>query len=335
MADLNFNLDLELDNDPQLYEMFVENATDLLDQIESDLLILEENGEHLDNAIVNKVFRSAHTIKGDSGFIGLNKIGKLAHAIENVLDALRDEQLTSSPAIIDTLLKSFDKLRDMCSDPMESENTDIEGFVTRLHGIWGPNGEGGEAAPAETTPAEPVAEAAPAPVVPAPAAPAPVPPVAATPAPVASTPKPTETPQASSRRIPPNARILVIDDDPTIGRLVQFWLGKIGICCHCATTAEEALEMMAKQMYFIAICDINMQGCTGIDLIPQLKELNPVVQCIMLTGNANTENIVACIEMGAVDLLSKTNDWTSIIRPVTDALERSARWSTLVNKKIQ
>ncbi|MEZ6047207.1 MAG: hypothetical protein R3C11_16825 [Planctomycetaceae bacterium] len=47
MADLNFNQDLELDNDHQLYEMFVENAMDLLDQIESDLLILEEN-EHLD-----------------------------------------------------------------------------------------------------------------------------------------------------------------------------------------------------------------------------------------------------------------------------------------------
>ncbi|MEZ6047206.1 MAG: Hpt domain-containing protein [Planctomycetaceae bacterium] len=52
------------------------------------------------NAIVIKVFRSAHTIKGDSGFIGLDKIGKLARAIENVLDALRDEQLTSSHQLL-------------------------------------------------------------------------------------------------------------------------------------------------------------------------------------------------------------------------------------------
>ncbi|MEZ6049673.1 MAG: response regulator [Planctomycetaceae bacterium] len=328
MADLNFNQDLELDNDPQLYEMFVENAMDLLDQIESDLLILEENGEHLDNAIVNKVFRSAHTIKGDSGFIGLDKIGKLAHAIENVLDALRDEQLTSSPAIIDTLLKSFDKLRDMCSDPMASEDADIEGFVERLHGIWGPNGEG-PAAHAQPAPA-PAPTPAPAPVQEKPAPAPAVEPLV----PAASQPSATETPKVSSKRVPPDARILVIDDDPTICRLVQFWLGKIGICCHCATTADEALEMMGKQMYFIAICDINMQDVTGIDLIPRLKKLNPVVQVIMLTGNANTENIVACIERGAVDRLSKTNDWTSIVRPVTDALERSVRWSALVNKKI-
>ncbi|MEZ6047204.1 MAG: hypothetical protein R3C11_16810 [Planctomycetaceae bacterium] len=39
-----------------------------------------------------------------------------------------------------------------------------------------------------------------------------------------------------------------------------------------------------------------MQDVTGIDLIPRLKKLNPVVQVIMLTGNTNTENIVACIE---------------------------------------
>ncbi|MAT16379.1 MAG: hypothetical protein CMJ46_14040 [Planctomyces sp.] len=333
MAELNFNEELELDNDPQLYEMFVENAMDLLDQIESDLLILEENGENLDSAIVNKVFRSAHTIKGDSGFIGLNKIGKLAHAIENVLDALRDDQLKSSPAIIDTLLKSFDKLRDMCSDPMASEAVDTSSFVTRLHAIWGPDGAGEATATAESIPA-PVADIpvpapapAPAPEPARPAAPAQVAPVAASPAAAV---------KASDRKIPPDARILVIDDDPTIGRLVQFWLGKIGVCCHCATTAEEALEMMGKQMYFIAICDINMQGsCSGIDLIPKLKKLNPVVQVIMLTGNATTENIVACIERGAVDLLSKTNDWTTIIRPVTDALERSVRWSSLVNKKIQ
>ncbi|WP_390620491.1 response regulator [Polystyrenella longa] len=212
----------------------------------------------------------------------------------------------------------------MCSEPMESEETNIEGFVARLHEIWGPDGQGVATAPAPEAAAsvEPVATPTPTPSTPVPAA---QPAVNA-----------TAMPKASDRRTPPDARILVIDDDPTIGRLVQFWLGKIGICCHCATTAEEALEMMGKQMYFIAICDINMEGGrTGIDLIPKLKKLNPVVQVIMLTGNANTENIVACIEQGAVDLLSKTNDWTSIIRPVTDALERSVRWSALVNKKIK
>lgn len=100
--------------------------------IENDLLAMEGQGADIDEELVNKVFRAAHSIKGGAGFFDLNRIRDLAHKIENVLDLIRCGQAQVTSAVVNVLLSSFDKLRELIDDPAGSERVDISEFVHRL-----------------------------------------------------------------------------------------------------------------------------------------------------------------------------------------------------------
>ncbi len=111
---------------------FVAEAREHLGDIEMDLLTIEEGGADIDEELVNKVFRAAHSIKGGSSFFGLTKIKELAHKAETVLDMIRSRQMVPNPEITNILLAAFDRLRDMINNVDESEDVDIFEHVASL-----------------------------------------------------------------------------------------------------------------------------------------------------------------------------------------------------------
>jgi two-component system chemotaxis sensor kinase CheA len=122
--------DLEQDD---LQNEFVAEALEHLANIEADLLTIEEAGSEIDEELVNKVFRAAHSIKGGSSFLGLNKIKDLAHKAETVLDMVRARQITPNPETTNILLAAFDKLRDLIGNAAKSEGEDITEHVESLN----------------------------------------------------------------------------------------------------------------------------------------------------------------------------------------------------------
>ena len=104
---------------------FVNESREHLANIESDLLAIEEGGANIDEELVNKVFRAAHSIKGGSGFFGLSKVKELAHKAETVLDMLRSKKMSPNAEVTNVLLAAFDKLREMINNPGESGSADI------------------------------------------------------------------------------------------------------------------------------------------------------------------------------------------------------------------
>ena len=84
---------------------------------------------------MNKVFRAAHSIKGASGYFGLNKVKELAHRAETVLDMIRSKKMAPNAEITNLLLAAFDKLRDMINHPAESAEADIGELVLNLTGL--------------------------------------------------------------------------------------------------------------------------------------------------------------------------------------------------------
>ncbi len=116
-----------------LQKEFVSEALEHLADIEADLLTIEEGGANIDEELVNKVFRAAHSIKGGSSFLGLNKIKDLAHKAETVLDMVRSRQIAPNPETTNILLAAFDKLRDMISNASQSEMADIVEHVDSLN----------------------------------------------------------------------------------------------------------------------------------------------------------------------------------------------------------
>lgn len=154
--------------DPELFADFINEAKEHLETIEPNLLELEKAPDNL--ALLNDIFRPMHSLKGASGFLGLNRINQLAHKSENILDELRKGSMVVTPEIMDVILSSTDALRQMV-DNLEATNSEgdveIDHIIAQIDAIM--NGEtaapAADAAPAEA-PAEaaaPAAEAAPVP----------------------------------------------------------------------------------------------------------------------------------------------------------------------------
>ncbi|MGD6958653.1 chemotaxis protein CheW [Rossellomorea aquimaris] len=95
----------------QYLEVFIEESKENLQTCNEQLLELEKNPENL--AIVNEIFRSAHTLKGMSATMGYEDLANLTHKMENVLDAIRNEKIKVTPEILDVVFKSVDDLEAM------------------------------------------------------------------------------------------------------------------------------------------------------------------------------------------------------------------------------
>ena len=76
-------------NDPEMVEAFVAEAREHLDSIEDDFLALERQKDRPEQALLDKVFRAIHSVKGAAGFLGLSKMSELAHIMEALLTKMR------------------------------------------------------------------------------------------------------------------------------------------------------------------------------------------------------------------------------------------------------
>ncbi|MBC8355003.1 MAG: chemotaxis protein CheW [Planctomycetes bacterium] len=96
------------DRDEFIKEFLVE-CREGLDQLDSDLVSLEVNPR--DTVRLDRIFRTLHTIKGSSGFLGFDVLGELAHAGETLLGRMRSGELVLNEAITDSLLQLLDAIR--------------------------------------------------------------------------------------------------------------------------------------------------------------------------------------------------------------------------------
>ena len=169
-------MDMEYDELQEILDEFHTEAEEGLDQLERDLIKLEamaESGER-DGETIDRIFRALHTLKGGAGFLGLDKMAKLAHAGENLLDEIRGGHCPIDTPAIDALLETNDLLKDLLASSRKREepaDVDTSALVARLELIAHPSATAtAEAAAPEAEEAE--VEAAPAPEESEPTAPA-------------------------------------------------------------------------------------------------------------------------------------------------------------------
>jgi two-component system chemotaxis sensor kinase CheA len=94
--------------DPEILEVFREEATERLDRMVETLLALE-SGHAADDAI-DSLFRDAHSIKGSAGMVGIEEVRTIAHTMEDVLEKARETGVFS-PELADPMLEATDALR--------------------------------------------------------------------------------------------------------------------------------------------------------------------------------------------------------------------------------
>lgn len=121
---------------------FLDESGQLLDRLNENLLQLDEwvrsldenHHERCDDALMNEMFRSAHSLKGLSAMLGLTEINGLTHKVENVFDAARKDQLTISGEVVELMFQAIDRLGGLIdslknpdAEPVECE-TVVEGI---------------------------------------------------------------------------------------------------------------------------------------------------------------------------------------------------------------
>lgn len=92
----------------EVTSVFIEEGREQLAEMEAGLLRLEQNPDDHDN--INGIFRAAHTIKGGSGAVECHFIESFTHGVENLLDALRNDELAVTPPLATLLLECCDQM---------------------------------------------------------------------------------------------------------------------------------------------------------------------------------------------------------------------------------
>lgn len=109
------------DEDKEIIIDFVAESLENLSAIEVELMALEQSPNDLET--INAIFRPFHTVKGVSGFLNFNRINKLAHMAENLLDKSRNGEMSIDGEIVDIILDSVDLLKRMIENVQVSLET--------------------------------------------------------------------------------------------------------------------------------------------------------------------------------------------------------------------
>lgn len=114
-------------NDPEMQEIFqsfLVETKEILEQLDLDLVEIEKRPDDVD--LLNQIFRSFHTIKGTSGFLGLEKLQKVTHRGEDILNKLRKGEVLLNDEIMDNILKSYDAIKDLVDVIEEKKEEDFD-----------------------------------------------------------------------------------------------------------------------------------------------------------------------------------------------------------------
>lgn len=103
----------------QFRDKFIDEANDLINELEKVLLELESQPDNSD--LIQQVFRVMHSLKGGSAMFGFTKMDKFTHHLENIYDLIRNNKLAISEEILDITLASVDHLRNLVKEKDDSE----------------------------------------------------------------------------------------------------------------------------------------------------------------------------------------------------------------------
>ena len=108
---------------------FLAESVENLDSMDQDIVALEKDPGNTE--VIERIFRTIHTIKGTCGFLAFSKLEAVTHSAETVLAHLRDHELELSPEVTTTLLKAIDSVREILAH-IEKDETEGDGEYSKI-----------------------------------------------------------------------------------------------------------------------------------------------------------------------------------------------------------
>jgi two-component system nitrogen regulation response regulator NtrX len=100
-------------------------------------------------------------------------------------------------------------------------------------------------------------------------------------------------------------KILIIDDEPEICKMITEFLFDAGYSASYALNGPDGLAMIKRNLPSLVLLDIGMPGMDGIEVMRLIREQFPALPVIVLTGHRDTETVKKMVELGACEYLTK------------------------------
>jgi len=115
------------------------------------------------------------------------------------------------------------------------------------------------------------------------------------------------------------ANVLLIDDEEQFLEVLGERLETRGLKVNTVTSGEDALTLIDDKNYDAIILDLAMPGIDGIETLKLLKEKNPDLEIIMLTGHATVQKGIEAMKLGAEDFLEKPVELSVLLERISEA----------------
>ncbi len=130
----------------------------------------------------------------------------------------------------------------------------------------------------------------------------------------------------------PSIRVLLIDDEEVLLEYMSKRLLRKGFTVKCTFSGEEAVEAAQKEHFDVAVVDLKMPGMDGVETQKRLHEIQPFLQCIVLTGHGSIDSALESGQQDAFRYLLKPLEYDTLVTSINEAYEKKVQ---LVNEKFQ
>lgn len=129
-------------------------------------------------------------------------------------------------------------------------------------------------------------------------------------------------PAATAAVAPARERILVIDDEENIRSTLEEFLAMNGYRVDTAATGKEGLDLLGHQAFDLVLSDLRLPDMDGLAVIEWLRETQPALPVLVMTGHATVESTIRALRLGAYDYLQKPFRLDEIERTIENCLDR-------------
>src|SRR5688572_18762372 len=120
-------------------------------------------------------------------------------------------------------------------------------------------------------------------------------------------------------------RILIVDDEPSIRKVLQAHLKRFGYDVEAAADGAEAIALLSDDLFHLVVTDLKMPGVDGMALLTWVGENQPGLPVIMITAHGTVDTAVEAIKRGAFDYINKPFDQNELRNVIEKALATEAR----------
>jgi DNA-binding NtrC family response regulator len=117
-------------------------------------------------------------------------------------------------------------------------------------------------------------------------------------------------------------RLLLVDDEERFRTTLSKLLGVRGIPVAAVGSGEEALAELRSKPYDVILLDVRMPGMNGVEVLAEIKKINPALEVIILTGHASVDAAADIMKLGGYDYLLKPCSVDELMDKIDGANER-------------